>query len=126
MTIKDIQKLAEEHKLLLTDQMKFNEMGIDFKVGFATDKDGKQWILRIPRRNDLEEQIEQEKRILRLVKKYLSIQIPDWQIATSRLVAYPLLKDKPALTFDAQTYEVNWNIGQKSPFYVPSLAKVLA
>ena len=31
----DIQKLAERHGLMLSDKMKFNEMGIDFKVGFA-------------------------------------------------------------------------------------------
>jgi len=125
MKIKDIQKLAEEHGLALTDEMKFNEMGIDFKVGFATDKKGRQWLLRIPRRNNLGEQIENEKRILRLVKKHLSVQVPDWQIATPKLVAYPLLKDKPALTFDAKTYAVTWNMDKENPNYVPSLAKTL-
>lgn len=125
MIISDIQKLAEAHGLLLTDEMEFNEMGIDFKVGFATDKDGRQWLLRIPRRHDLGEQIEKEKRILELAKKHLSVQVPDWQIATPKLVAYPLLKDKPALTFDALTYEVTWNMDQESPKYVPSLAKIL-
>ena len=125
MTIRDIQKIAEEHGLLLTDEMKFNEMGIDFKVGFATDIDGKQWLLRIPRRNDLGEQIEKEKCILQLVKKHLSIQVPDWQIVTPALVAYPLLKDKPALTFDPITYEVTWNMNQENLNYVPSLAKTL-
>jgi macrolide phosphotransferase len=29
------------------------------------------------------------------------------------------------LTFDAQTYEVTWNIDQQNPNYVPSLAKTL-
>lgn len=125
MTIKDIQEIAEEHGLLLSGDMKFNEMGIDFKVGFATDKDGKQWLLRIPRRNDLGEQIEKEKCILQLVKKHLSVQVPDWQIASPKLVAYPLLEDKPALTFDAITYEVTWHMNQESPNYVPSLAKTL-
>ncbi|MNL26301.1 hypothetical protein D3C87_1478180 [compost metagenome] len=36
MTTKDIQRLAETHVLQLTDQIWFNEMGIDFKVGFPT------------------------------------------------------------------------------------------
>src|SRR5690606_30314302 len=63
--------LAEAHGLLLTDKMSFNEMGIDFKVGFAKDHDGQQWLLRIPRRNDLGDQIEKEKRILNLVKRHL-------------------------------------------------------
>lgn len=126
MKIKDIQKLAEEHGLFLTDEMTFNEMGIDFKVVFAAGKDGKKWLLRIPRRDDLGAQIEKEKRILELVKKHLSVQVPDWQIAAPALVAYPLLKDKPALTFDAQTYEVTWNMDrEKSPNYIKSLAKIL-
>lgn len=124
MTIKDIQKLAEEHGLLLTDDMQFNEMGIDFRVGFATDIEGNQWLLRIPRREGLDEQIEEEKRILHLVDKHLSVQVPNWQIATPKLVAYPLLRDQPALSFDAVTYAVTWHMDQDSPNYVPSLAKV--
>ncbi|EMC2277037.1 MULTISPECIES: Mph(E)/Mph(G) family macrolide 2'-phosphotransferase [Gammaproteobacteria] len=125
MKIKDIQKLAETHGLLLTDEMKFNEMGIDFKVGFATDTLGKSWLLRLPRRSDLGTQIETEKRILKLVQKYLSVQVPDWKIATPELIAYPLLDGNPALTFDAQTYEVTWNMEQDSPLYTPSLARIL-
>lgn len=125
MTIKDIQVLAEAHGLSLTDEMTFNEMGIDFKVGVATDKNGQQWLLRIPRRDNLGKQIEKEKRILQLVQKHLSIQVPDWKIATPQLVAYPLLDGEPALTFDAETYEVTWNMEQDSPNYVPSLAKAL-
>ncbi len=125
MTIKDIKELAEAHGLLLTDELKFNEMGIDFKIGFAIDMNGEQWLLRIPRRDDLGEQIEKEKRILKLAKKHLSEQVPDWKIANSKLVTYPLLKDKPALVFHEVTYEVTWNMDQHSPNYVPSLAKVL-
>jgi macrolide phosphotransferase len=125
MTVQDIQKLAEAHGLLLTEEMKFNEMGIDFKVGFATDNEGKPWVLRIPRRNNLGAQIEEEKRILQLAKNYLSVQVPDWQIATPNLIAYPLLQNKPALTFDAVTYDITWNMDQKSPNYAPSLASVL-
>ncbi|MCE7053494.1 Mph(E)/Mph(G) family macrolide 2'-phosphotransferase [Algoriphagus sp. AGSA1] len=125
MTIHEIINLAKKHGLTLSDDMKFNEMGIDFKVGFATDNGGKQWVLRIPRRSDLGEQIDKEKRILQLVGKHLSIQVPDWLIASPQLIAYPLLKDNPALTFDASTYAVTWNIDQNSPKYVPSLAKAL-
>lgn len=125
MKIKDIQILAEEHGLFLSDEIKFNEMGIDFKVGFANDTDANQWILRIPRRHNLGNQIAKEKCILQLVSKYLSIQVPDWKIATPKLVAYPLLDGKPALTYDAQTYEVTWNMDKDSPHYIPSLAKAL-
>lgn len=125
MTIKDIQILAEAHGLLLTEKMKFNEMGIDFKVGFAIDRSGQQWLLRIPRRNDMGEQIEKEKRILELVKKHLSVEVPDWQISSPELVAYPMLKDNPVLTFNAETYEVSWHMDKDSPKYITSLAKTL-
>lgn len=125
MTIQQIRVLAQQHGLLLSEEMAFNEMGIDFKVGFAKDLNQRQWVLRVPRRNDLGSQIESESRILDLVKKYLSVQVPDWKIASSKLVAYPLLKDPPALSFDEKTYEVTWHIDQHSPKYVPSLAKAL-
>lgn len=87
----DIQKLAKKHGLILSGKMNFNEMGIDFKVGFATDIDKNQWLLRIPRRPGLGEQIAMEKRILQLVCSHLSVQVPDWKIANEELVAYPLL-----------------------------------
>lgn len=125
MKNRDIQKLAERNGLFLSDEMSFNDMGIDFKVGFATDKDGTKWLLRIPRRTDLGEQIANEKRILQLVSKYLSVQVPDWRIANEELVAYPLLDGKPALTYDTETYEVTWNMAKDSELYIPSLAKVL-
>ncbi len=125
MKNRDIQKLAERNGLILSDEMSFNEMGIDFKVGFATDRDGTKWLLRIPRRTTLGEQIANEKRILQLVSKYLSVQVPDWRIANEKLVAYPLLDGKPALTYDAETYEVTWNMSKENDLYIPSLAKAL-
>lgn len=126
MTIKDIQLLAEAHGLSLSENMKFNEMGIDFKVVFAVDADGQPWVLRIPRRGDMGEQIEKERRILELAGKHLTVEVPHWQICSPQLVAYPMLKDKPVLTFDAQTFEVTWNMDKDNPLYITSLAKTLA
>lgn len=121
----DILQRAASYGLQLCDNMVFNEMGIDFKVAFATDIQGKKWVLRIPRRENLADQIEQEKKILNLVKKHLSISVPDWKIANPELVAYPLLDDRPVITFDPETYEVMWNIDPKDSCIVSSLAKVL-
>lgn len=121
----NIQKLAQRHGLFLSGTMSFNDMGIDFKVGFAKDTSGTDCVLRIPRRANLGEQIATEKRILQLASKYLSVQVPDWQIANDELVAYPLLAGKPVLTFDAKTFEVTWNMDKDSAQYIPSLAKVL-
>ena len=125
MKNRDIQKIAERNGLFLSDKMSFNEMGIDFKVGLATDKDSTKWLLRIPRRAGLGKQITNELRILQLVSKYLSVQVPDWRIANEELIAYPLLDGKPALIYDAETYEVTWNMSKDSELYIPTLAKVL-
>lgn len=42
MEIKEIQKLAKEYGVSLTEKIRFNEMGVDFRVGFATDTNGKE------------------------------------------------------------------------------------
>src|SRR5690606_13864270 len=127
MKNKDIQELAKGHGLNLMDQMEFNEMGIDFKVGFATDLDEARWVLRIPRRTDLGDQIAMEKRILQLVGDYLSVEVPNWKIASDTLVAYPLLTGKPALTFDSSDPGIRWNMDKDkdSGNYLRTLAKVL-
>ena len=71
MEIKEIQKLAKEYGVSLTEKIRFNEMGVDFRVGFATDTNGKEWLIRIPRREDMGEQINNERKILQLVEKHL-------------------------------------------------------
>ncbi|QMS86580.1 phosphotransferase [Nostoc edaphicum CCNP1411] len=121
----DILNLAASYGLQLGDDIFFNEMGIDFKVAFATDIDGNKWVLRIPRRENLAGQIEQEKNILNLAKKHLSISVPNWKIVSPKLVAYPLLENKPVITFNPETHEITWNIDQKDTSIVSSLAKVL-
>lgn len=125
MTIKDIQILAQEHGLTIGEHISISEMGIDFTVAFVQDIANQQWVLRIPRRQGMTEQIDKEKRILELAKKYLSVNVPDWKIASERMIAYPLLADSPALTFDGNTHEVTWHIDKHSLAYVQSLAKTL-
>lgn len=125
METTDIIKLAGRHGLQLKGELGSNEMGIDFKVVFALAFDDTKWVLRVPRRDNLAEQIEKEKRILNLAKKHVSVAVPDWQVTSAALVAYPLLEDKPVITFDAETYEVTWNIDQNEPRFDRSLASVL-
>jgi macrolide phosphotransferase len=125
MNSQDILKLAEKHGLHLQEQLTINDMGADFQIAFATDTEGRPWVLRMPRRPDLQAQIEKESKILTLVKAYLSVAVPDWKIANEELIAYPMIPEKPALTYDSQTWEVTWYMGQQSPAYVSSLAKVL-
>lgn len=125
MNTQDILHLAERHGLNLQDQLTINDMGADFQIAFANDIDGRPWVLRLPRRPDLNAQIEKEGRILCLAKKYLSVAVPDWKIANEELIAYPMMPEKPALTYDSQTWEVTWYMDQQSPAYISSLAKVL-
>lgn len=122
--VKHILKLAKHHGLSLKEEMSFNEMGLDFQVAFAEATDGTAWVLRIPRRPNLGARIEAEKNILTLVRQHLTVAVPDWQIATPTLIAYPLLTDKPVLSFD-DTYEVSWHMDRESPLFDSALARVL-
>ena len=125
MEIKEIQKLAKEYGVSLTEKIRFNEMGVDFRVGFATDTNGNEWLIRIPRREDMGEQINNERKILQLVEKHLSVKVPDWKIVSPHLIAYPLIEEKPVLMIDTETYDMVWNMDKDCPEYVSSLAKVL-
>ncbi len=120
-----IVQLAAEHGLQLQEGMTFNEMGLDFRVAFATDASGNRWVLRIPRRAGLDAQIGRESQILALVKRHLPVAVPDWRVCSPHLVAYPLLGDKPALTFDHETYAVTWHIDREGTAFVQSLAGIL-
>lgn len=123
----EILSLALDHGLRLKDdELSLNEMGIDFRVAIACDLHDQKWVLRIPRREDLADQIQQESKILDLVKRHLSVAVPDWKIASPRLVAYPLLENQPVITFDAKSFEVSWHIDQNENQIVSSLAKILS
>ncbi len=116
---------AARHGLHLAGAVTFNETGLDFRVGFATDTAGRRWVLRVPRRDDVQPKIEREARILDFVKRRLPVEVPDWQVRGPDLVAYPMLTDPMALVFDAETHAVTWNIDQEAEAYVTSLAEVL-
>lgn len=119
-------QLAARHGLNLASDLTFNEQGLDFRVAFARDDSGRRWVLRIPRRPDMAPKIEGEARILDFVKHQIPAQVPDWQVRSSELIAYPLLTDDTALTFDPQTHAVTWNIDRHAREYVTSLAELLA
>jgi len=121
----DTLQLAARHGLDLAEKLTFNEMGLDFRVAFAVDRAGRRWVLRVPRRAELWPKIKLEASILRHVARHLPAQVPDWQICTAELIAYPMLTDPVALTFDATTHEVTWHIDQHAPNYLESLAEVL-
>ncbi|EMY32314.1 phosphotransferase enzyme family protein [Arthrobacter crystallopoietes BAB-32] len=120
-----VADLAQEHGLdIIPASVVFEEAGLDYLVAFATAKNGKTWVLRIPRRADVSAKISEEARILKLVKGRLSAAVPDWRIRNRSLVAYPALPGQPGLTLDGG--EVSWHFDRESPAYCRSLGRLIA
>lgn len=123
--IDDTRRLAARHGLRLVGDITFNEMGLDYRVAFATDEKSQRWVLRLPRRDGMGPAIEREARILDFVRPRLPVAVPDWQVREPDLIAYPMLPDPMALVYDATTYEVTWGIDPAAAGYARSLARVL-
>lgn len=121
-----ILSLAADHGLQLdASRLRVIEMGLDFRVVLAPDSSGADWVLRIPRQPAVMERAAPEARVLRLVARHLSPAVPDWQIHTEELIAYPLLPGHPALELD-QAGSPIWHVDISSPGYTDSLGDLLA
>src|SRR5699024_8971147 len=83
------------------------------------------WVLRIPRRDDVMDRANVEGHLLRFVAPQLDVAVPDWQIHSSALIAYPLLPGTPGLELTAQGEPV-WHTDVSSNAYATSLGDVLA
>lgn len=125
MMEQEIRQLAGKFGITLKGPLRFNELGLDYQVIFAEDESGQRWVLRKPRREDLAEQIQREARILQFLKTHLKFEIPDWKFASTELIAYPMLKDPPALLVDTATYDLTWNIEVGSESFTRSFAKAV-
>ena len=125
MMEQEIRQLAATFGIALKGPLRFNELGLDYQVIFAEDENGQKWVLRKPRRADLAGQIQHEARVLQFLRPYLNFQIPDWKAASAELIAYPLLKDPPALLVDTTTYDLTWNIEVGSESFTRSFAKAV-
>lgn len=121
----DILALARTHQLdLEPDSLTIIEMGLDFRVVLATDAAGTRWVLRIPRYPSVMDRAAAEARVLEVVARHLSVAVPDWQIHTRELIAYPLLPGVPGLELTDHGEPV-WNVDASSPVYVDNLAGIL-
>lgn len=121
----DLHLLAKKHGINLHTVLATNELGLDFKVVIAVDENQTKWVLRIPRRSDSFETIQQEGQNLSFLKQFVDFQIPDWKVIAPDLIAYPFLQDKPALDVNPGTHEMAWNIDLNSFTYSDSLAHIL-
>ncbi|MGH8930636.1 MAG: macrolide 2'-phosphotransferase [Egibacteraceae bacterium] len=127
MTPSDVANLARMHGLeIVSDDIAFNEIGLDFRVAFVSTADGTRWVLRIPRRPDVIDRSRIEGRALALVRGDLPVEVPDWRIHSEELIAYPLLPGTPGVTLDAQTGEWRWNLDRSSPIFAGTLGRAVA
>jgi macrolide phosphotransferase len=124
-----ILALAHRHGLTLDPtSLHLDESGLDFQVAIAQTQDNAPWLLRIPRRPDVLTSAQGEQTVLNLVRPYLSVQVPNWQIHTDELIAYPLLRGKPAGTVDSELQNYRWEIDANNlpNAYLQSLGGALA
>lgn len=128
-TIDDIIALAATHGPRLSARgATMNEAGLDYRVVMACDATGRKWVLRVPRRADVCEGMAAEARILDLVAPVLAgdgVAVPDWQVRSPELIAYPALPGAPGLTL-TDAGEPVWHMDPASPDYAERLGRLLA
>lgn len=105
--------------------MIINESGMDFRVAFAADEQGQQWILRQPRREDVWERAVNERKVLEVVKRHLPIEVPEWRIFTPELIAYPLLVGEPIAVVDPAGEGTHGDFHRKAYPMISSIRSLL-
>lgn len=124
--VDQLRALAAQQGLDLDPStLELNEVGLDFRVGMGRTAEGELWVLRVPRRTDMAEQIAAEAAILDLVAPLLPVAVPSWKIQSSELIAYPALPGVPGLTIDPAG-ELHWRLDLNSPRYAEELGALLA
>ncbi|OIJ15174.1 Mph(B) family macrolide 2'-phosphotransferase [Anaerobacillus arseniciselenatis] len=127
--VKEIKEIAKKNGIFIEeDSIKINESGLDFQVVHAVDRDGVQWILRLPRREDSMTKTDVEKKVLHTVNLHVSFEVPVWSVYTDDLIAYKQLSGIPAGTVDPAIQNYIWEIDVNNvpASYLNSLGKVLA
>lgn len=126
---KEVIAIAEKQELRLRkDSFMMNESGLDFQVVFAKDVEEKEWILRLPRREDVFVRTAPEKNVLDFIRKHVDFEVPDWEIYTKELIAYKALEGVPAATVDMEMQAYVWEIDAEdvSESFNQTLGKALA
>lgn len=111
-TEKEVLELAYREGLHLnSDSLEFNESGMDFQVVFAVDQQENEWVLRLPRREDVMPRTTEEKKALDLVNEHITVfEVPNWTIYTNELIAYKKLNGIPAGTIDHEIQNYVWEL----------------
>ena len=130
-TAPDFKQLAAAHNIELdkdTSMLRVSGSDAEYFAATARDVQGSYWMLRAPRRGDVQAQARNEKRVLDFVRGKVPVVIPDWQIYSDKLIAYRVLPGIPAAEVDPLLGELIWRLPQASlPQTLPeSLARILA
>lgn len=111
-TKNEVLVIAAKNGLILKEEsLVFNESGLDFRAVFAVDELENEWVLRIPRREDVMPRTKDEKKALDLVNENITVfQAPNWSIYTNELIAYKKLNGVPAGTIDHEIQNYVWEL----------------
>lgn len=127
-SLNEIMELASRYGLNLREEtLKVNESGLDFQVIYATDSRGEQWVLRMPRREDVIPPTTKEKRVLDIIAPVVAVQVPQWTVYSNELIAYKRLSGVPAGTIDMEAKAYIWELDLENipDHFHESLAKAL-
>jgi macrolide phosphotransferase len=127
----DFRELAASHGIELDkDSSMLRTGGADAEYfgAMARDATGAYWMLRAPRRGDVQLQGRQEAAVLDYVRGKLPVVVPDWQVHTDKLIAYRVLPGIPAAEIDPLMGELIWRLPQSETpaAFAGSVAGMLA
>jgi macrolide phosphotransferase len=132
MASPDLQQLialVREHGLPLeAKQARLDETGADFLVAHAIDEQGIAWVVRVPKRAEVVERAGRERQALSMLSTRLPVAVPQWQVFSPRLIAYPRLGGDPAAVLDPSAGGYRWRFdpGDPPPEFLGTLAHALA
>ena len=97
----DFTQLAAAHGIELDKDVSMLRVGgadAEYFGAMARDASGAYWMLRAPRRGDVQLAGRQEALTLDFLRGRIPVVLPDWQVHTAKLIAYRVLPGVPALS----------------------------
>jgi macrolide phosphotransferase len=127
----DFTELAATHGIELDKDASMLRVGgadAEYFGAMARDASGAYWMLRAPRRGDVQLAGRQEALVLDFVRGKIPAVVPDWQVHTDKLIAYRVLPGVPAAEIDPLMGELIWRLPQGSvpDAFNESLAAMMA
>lgn len=113
----DFRKIAADHGIELdkdTTMLRVGGADAEYFAATARDTSGAYWMLKAPRRGDVQMLGRHEKLTLDFVRGKVPVVLPDWQVHTDKLIAYRILPGVPAAEIDPLMGELIWRLPQKS------------